>query len=164
MKKEHTAIIIAGLFLLSYVLEAVVNPLDLKLATPYHYLNPQYLTTYPFTTALIFIRAFGIFLTPILLMSFFEGYYTAKAGILMVLIALMQLYSLQDLATGAAVVPLEWALAISLGGIALVIPMVGYFLMGGVSWLHSSLGGSEDNKSDDNDDEDDSSEDASAKD
>ena len=141
MKKEHIAIIIAGLFLLSYVLEAVVNPLDLKLATPYHYLNAQYLTTYPFTTALILMRAIGIFLVPLLLMSFFAGYFTAKGGILLILIALMQLYALQDLATRNNVVPLEWALAISLGGIALIVPLVWYFIMGGLSWLHQSLGG-----------------------
>ena len=142
MKKEHTLVIIIGLFLLSYVLEAVVNPLALNLPTPYHYISQEYLYTYPFTTALIIIRALGIFLTPILFLSFAEGHYTAKGAVLLVLIALMQLYALQDIATNASVVPLEWALAISMGGIALLIPMVWYFFAGGLSWLHHSLGGS----------------------
>lgn len=154
MKKEHVLIIIVGLFLLSYVLDAVVNPLTIALPTPYHFLNPKYLTTYPFTTASIVIKSLGIFLSPILLMSLFKGGHTAKAASLLVLIALMQLYSLQDLATGAEVVPLEWALSISLAGIALVIPMILYFMMGGLNFVYQSLGGKEKDGYDDEEDED----------
>jgi len=130
MKKEVVLVVIIGLFLLSYVLDALVNPLDLPLATPFHYLlNPDILSTYAFTTASIFIRALGFFLSPLLLMSFWEGNYSAKGGILLVLIALMQLYALQDIATGAQVVPTEWSLSISLAGLALVLPLVWYFLL-----------------------------------
>jgi hypothetical protein len=152
MKKENVIIVIIGLFLFSYVLDAVVNPLDLDLPTPYHYLHSKYLTVYPFTTASIIIRAIGIFLTPLLLLSFTEGHYTAKGAILLVLISLMQLYALQDLATGAAVVPLEWALSISLSGLALGFPAIWYFFVGGLSWLHKSLGG-KDASSEDNTEE-----------
>lgn len=141
MKKEHTLVIIIGLFLFSYVLEAVVNPLALNIPTPFHYLSGQHISTYPFTTALIVIRAIGIFLTPLLLMSFWEANQTAKGGILLVLIALMQLYALQDVATKAAVVPLEWSLAISMAGLALILPMIAYFILGGLSGVHKGFGG-----------------------
>jgi hypothetical protein len=154
MKKEHVLVIIIGLFLLSYVLDAVVNPLNIELATPYHFLDPKYLVKYPFTTASIVIKALGIFLTPLLLMSLFEGHHTAKGAVLLVLIALMQLYSLQDLATGAETVPLEWALSISVAGIALALPMLAYFGLGGLSWLHQSLGGKEKSTEDYNYDSD----------
>src|SRR3989344_4348106 len=130
MKKEVVLVIIVGLFILSYVLDALVNPLDLPLPTPFHYLlNPEVFTTYAFTTASIFIRALGFFLSPLLLLSFWEGNNSAKGGILLVLIGLMQLYALQDIATGAQVVPTEWSLSISLAGVALVLPMVWYFLL-----------------------------------
>jgi hypothetical protein len=153
MKKEYVLVAIVGLFLLSYVLDAVVNPLTVQLPTPYHFLNPQYLTTYPFTTASIVIKSLGIFLTPLLFTSLVEKNYTPKALALLVLIALMQLYSLQDLATKAEVVPLEWALSISLAGIALVVPMVVFFILGGFSWLHKSLGGSDMTEEEDSDEE-----------
>jgi len=148
MKKEYVLVVIVGLFLLSYVLDAVVNPLAIQLPTPFHFLNPQYLTTYPFTTASIFIKSIGIFLTPLLLMSLVGKNYTPKALTLLILVALMQLYSLQDLATKAEVVPLEWALSISIAGLALLIPMTWYFLLGGFSWLHNSLGGGKDTEED----------------
>jgi hypothetical protein len=141
MKKEHTLVIIIGLFLLSYVLDAVVNPLSIRLATPYQFLNPKLITMYPFTTASIVIKGLGIFLTPILFMSFAEGHYTAKGAVLLVLIGLMQLYALQDIATKAEVVPLEWALSLSLAGIALALPMIWYFIRGAVHSLHQNLGG-----------------------
>jgi hypothetical protein len=138
MKKEVLLVIIIGLFLLSYFLDTLVNPLDLNLATPFHFLlNPEILSTYAFTTASIFIRALAFFLSPLLLMSFWDNNYAAKGGILLVLIALMQLYALQDIATGAQVVPTEWSLSISLAGMALFIPLLWFFLVGLFSKLFS---------------------------
>jgi len=138
MKKEVVLVIIVGLFILSYVLDALVNPLDLPLPTPFHYLlNPEIFTKYAFTTASIFIRALGFFLSPLLLFSFWDDGHYAKGGILLVLVGLMQLYALQDLATGAQVVPTEWSLSISLAGLALLAPMLLYFLRGLFSSLFS---------------------------
>lgn len=141
MKKEHTLLMIAGLFILAYVLDAVVTPLSINLASPYEYLRPAIMAQYPFTTASIVIKAIGIFLTPLLLMSFAEGHNTAKGAVLLVLIALMQLYALQDIVTKAAVVPLEWSLSLSLAGITLFIPMFVFFIRGGLDSLHKQLGG-----------------------
>lgn len=126
--------IIIGMFLLSYLLDALVPPLNLKLATPFHYLlNPDILSKYAFTTASISIRALAIFLTPLLVMSFWNNNSTAKGAILLVAVPLMELYALQDIATRAQVVPLEWSLSISLGGLALLLPMVLYFIRGAFS-------------------------------
>jgi hypothetical protein len=100
MKQEYVIVLIAGLFIAAYVLEAVVNPLTLNLPTPYHYIQPDTLRTYPFTTTIIAIRALAIFLTPVWLMSFIERRYGLKGSISLVLAALSQLYVLQELATG----------------------------------------------------------------
>ena len=143
MKKEHTLTVIIGLFLLSYVLDAVVDPLSTPLATPYQFLNSNLVALYPFTTASIIIKGLGIFLTPPLIFSLFENHNTAKGAALLVIIALMQLYALQDIATKAHVVPLEWALSISLAGIALAIPMIFYFVRGALDSLHGKLAKSE---------------------
>lgn len=143
MKKEYTLTIIIGLFILSYVLDAAVKPLNIPLSTPYQFLNPAYLSKYPFTTASIVIKGLGIFLSLPFIFSLVENYALAKGASLLVIIALMQLYALQDIATGARVVPLEWALSISLSGIALIIPMIYYFIRGGLDSLHKKLSTSE---------------------
>lgn len=141
MKKEYVLVGIIGLFLAAYVLEAVVQPLSLDLATPYHYIDPEYLATYPFTTTVIVVRAVGVWLTPIWLFSFMEKKYGLKAILSFVLAGLSQLYVLQELATGNQILPLEWALAVALGGLALIPVMAIYILQAGLSSAYSKLTG-----------------------
>ncbi len=143
MKKEHTLVVIIGLFLLSYVLDAAVKPLSIALTTPYQFLNPQLIRMYPFTTASVVIKGLGIFLAVPFLFSLIENHNTAKGASLLVTVALMQLYALQDIATRARVVPLEWALSISLAGIALILPMIFYFIRGALDSIHGKLAKSE---------------------
>ena len=153
MKKEYVLVIIIGLFLLSYVLDAVVDPLSIKLATPFEYLNPNHLSKYPFTTASVVIKAIAIFLTPVLLLSTIDGHQTAKGATLLVVIPLMLLYALQDIVTDAHVVPLEWALSITLAAVALLVPMVWYFLQGMVHGVHKQLGGAQEEVSENKEDD-----------
>jgi hypothetical protein len=143
MKKETVLVVIIGLFLLSYVLDAVVPPLRVPLANPFEFLNPKLLALYPFTTASVVIKGIGIFLSPLLLFSLMEGKGTIKGAVLLVLIGLMELYALQDVATRARVVPLEWSLSLSLAGLALILPMIFYFITGAMGSLHKQLGGPE---------------------
>lgn len=128
--KEYFFLIIVGLFLLSYVLEAVVDPLGLKLSSPYAYLSPTYFSKFPFSTAVIGIRGLAFFLIPVFIFSFFQKGYFPKAIILLILGGLMQLYSLQEVATGTTLAPLEWSLSLSIAGIALIIPTLTYFISG----------------------------------
>lgn len=130
MKKEHAFVFIAGLFLLAYVLEAVVNPLALNLATPYDYLSPALLARYPFTTAIILIRALALFLAPVWLFSFLSGNHTFKGVTLLLVAGLAQLYAIQEIATGAQLIPLEWSLSLSLAGVALLLPATLQLLIG----------------------------------
>jgi hypothetical protein len=138
MKKEYLAALIGGLFLLAYVLEAVINPLTIQIASPYDFLKPELLSQYPFTAAIIAMRALGIFLIPALALSFFNKAYMAKALTSLLLAGLLQLYALQNIVT-SAVVPLEWALAFALGGAALVIPTLFYFLKTFLDSMQSSI-------------------------
>jgi len=141
MKKEYTLVFIVGLFLLAYVLDAVVNPLGIVLATPYQYINPKIFSQYPFTMASILIKALGIFLTPLWLMSFMEKQYVAKGIILLVVAGLTQLYGVQELATGADLLPIEWTVSFAIGGAALLIPMIFYFIRGMFSSVSQGLVG-----------------------
>lgn len=137
--KEYQLLIIGGLFLLAYVLEALVNPLAIKLATPYAFLSPANLFKYPFTTTVVIIKSLAIFWTPLLLLSFIDKAYAAKGSICLVLAGLLQLYSLQEIATGAQVIPLEWSLAFSLAGIMLLLPTLIFFLRHGVGGVKRQM-------------------------
>lgn len=154
MKQGYTLATIVGLLIASYVLEAIVQPLTLGLATPYHYMDPAILSTYPFTTTVIVVRAFAIFLAPLWLMSFIDHKHGLKAVISFVLAGLTQLYVLQELALGTKILPLEWALAIALAGLAMLPTIVGYLIRGGLSTAHSKLTRG-DEFEDDEDEEDD---------
>jgi len=139
MKQEYVITVIIGLFLAAYVLEAVVQPLGLALPTPYHYITAENLRTYPFTTTIIVIRAIAIFLSPILFMSFVGKRYGLKSILSLIIAALTQLYVLQELATGAQLLPLEWSLSISLAGLAFLPMIILYFLRAGLSSAHEKL-------------------------
>lgn len=137
--KEYQLLIIGGLFLLAYVLEALVNPLAIKLATPYAFLAVGNLLKYPFTTAVVLIKSIAIFWTPLLLLSFINRAFAAKGSILLVLAGLLQLYSLQEIATGAQVIPLEWSLSFSVAGLLLLLPTLIFFLKHSVSGVQKKF-------------------------
>jgi hypothetical protein len=128
--KEQVFITIIGLFLISYLLEAVVDPLVLKLATPYAYFSPVFFMKYPFTTATVIIRGLSLLLAPLFLLSFIPRGFFPKAGILLVVSALAQLYSLQEITSGTTLLPLEWSLSLTLAGISLALPITVYLIKG----------------------------------
>ena len=130
MKQEYILVIIIGLLILTYVLDAVVNPLKLQLPTPYHFFDPGILSKYPFTTTSIVIKSVALFLAPVWFLSFLDLSKLTKGAIILVLSGLMQLYSLQDVAIGGRVIPLEWSLSLTLTGVALLIPGIIYLLIG----------------------------------
>lgn len=122
MKKEYLFITIIGLFLLAYLLEAIVDPLALKLATPYDYLNISIASKYPFTFASIAIRSLAITLTPLFILSFLINAHFLKAMSLLIFSVLSQLYSLQEITTGTTLLPLEWSLSLTISGLILLVP------------------------------------------
>lgn len=130
MKKEYLFITIMVGLLLAYLLEATVDPLSLKLATPYEYLNLKYASQFPFTAATIIIRSIAIFSIPLLFTSFFQGAYIGKAIFLVIFSALEQLYSLQEIVTGTTLLPLEWSLSLTMSGLVLLLPITTYILQG----------------------------------
>src|SRR3989338_11004259 len=151
MKKEYFSVFIVGLFILSYVLDAVTIPLSLKLATPYHYFNPKTLILYSFTTTSIVVKAIALFTSIVMAISFIKSH-LAKGGTLFLISGLLQLYALQDVATSAQVLPLEWSLSLTLTGAALTVPAILYLIAGGIKTIHQRL------NPDDNDTQEDTEE------
>ena len=139
MKKEYVLAAIFGMFLLSYLLDAVVDPPSYVLSSPYEFLNPLYYTKYPFTTASVIIRSLAVFLTPVLLLGFFISAHFAKGVVYLITSVLVQLYAVQVVATNSQVVPLEWALSLAFGGALLLVPAAISFLQGSLSSFHQGI-------------------------
>lgn len=141
MKKEHLLIVVVGLLLLTYLLDAVVNPLSLPLASPYQFFTTKNLSTYAFSSISIALKAISVLLLPLIVLSFFGANATAKGITLLVLSALLQLYAVQDIATGSFVVPLEWSLGFTLGGLILLLPALIFLLTGILKSMHQKVVG-----------------------
>ncbi len=139
MKQEYIVILIIGFLILSYVLDAVVNPLQLNLTSPYHFFDPELLAKYPFTTFSIFLKATAAFMTPILILSYLGLNKLINGSILIVLSGLMQLYALQDVVSGSQIIPLEWSLALALAGVILLIPAIIYLIIGFAKKTHQAV-------------------------
>lgn len=137
MPKEYVLVLIVGLFLLAYLLEAVVDPLTLDLATPYEFLRADHIAKVPFTTALIMVRSLAILITPLWLLSFIDRAFQFKAVSLLVIGVLLQLYAVQSVASTTVGIPLEWAISFAFGGLVLFLPMLFFFAKGAVTGAKS---------------------------
>lgn len=139
LPKEYSLLGIIGLFLLAYILDYIVDPLSLDLVSPYHFFQPHIMSQFPFSTVSVFIKAAALFFSPLWLMAFFKDKGYAKPILLLVLSGLVQLYAIQDLATRAQVIPLEWALSLTAAGAALLIPTIFLFFRAMIVSAHRNL-------------------------
>lgn len=130
MKKQYLGIIVVAFFILGYVLDLASGPILIPLSSPFAFLNEEIISTYPFTTVSIGLKALGIFIGVLLLLSFIEQKQLGKAGFVIFLVALLELYSIQQIATGGRIVSLQWSLALSFSGLILIIPALIYFIIG----------------------------------
>lgn len=130
MKQEHWLVAIIGLVIFAFIIDIIVPSITVNLITPYHYFIPENFITLPLTSTGIVIRALAIFIAPILFLSFTEWSGQIKGVILFVVSGLLQLYAIQDIVSGANVVPLGWSLSFALAGLALIIPALLYIMLG----------------------------------
>ena len=130
MKSEIPAIIAVGLIVFASILDSLVKPLSLHLATPYHYFTLATVSLYPFTALSILLKTVALILTPIILLSMIGLKRSLSGGIMLGLSCLLQLYALQDVSSKSFSVPLEWSLALALAGIGLIIPTVIFLFFG----------------------------------
>lgn len=139
LSKEYVLLIIVGLFILSYILDSVTNPLKLNLATPYSYLLAENMGRYPFSSISIVVKGVALYLSPVWLLSFINGHYLGKASFLLVFGSMLQLYALQDVMTKSLLLPLEWSLGLSLAGLVLLIQAAFFFIQGFFLYLKTNL-------------------------
>jgi hypothetical protein len=73
-------------------------------------------------------RSFGIFISTVLFWSLFEKIYIVKSVVTLLLSALMELFAIQQIATGMRTVTLQWTLSLSYSGIILLTLVIIYFI------------------------------------
>jgi hypothetical protein len=137
--KEYSLLFIIGLFILAYVLDLIVEPLSLALASPYAYFKPQMMSSFPFSTTSIFIKATAVFLMSLWIISFFNDKSFVRPVVLLVWAGLIQLYAIQDIVTRAELIPIEWSLSLAVAGLALLIPTIMLFIKASIVMVHSNL-------------------------
>lgn len=129
MKKEYLAIITTAFFILGYVLDILAGPVLIPLNSPFDFLKEQNLSSYPFTAVSILLKASCVVILSLLVLSFIDQKQLAKGGFLLFLVALLELYSIQQIATGGRI-SLPWSIALAFAGIALLVPTIIYFIIG----------------------------------
>ena len=139
MKKEYLVGFVIAIFLLSLVLDSLAGPLRPTFESPYDFFKPEIISIYPFTAVSIGLKTIFIFVTLLLTFSLVEKKYVAKGILLLFCAALLELYSIQQVATGSRMVPLEWSLAFAWSGVALLLPTVVFFLLSVVKTVHKKL-------------------------
>lgn len=140
MKIEYVLSTILGLFIFGYVLDLVSGPFNLILNSPFAFLQMVHISKYPFTAVSIGAKTLAIFLTTILVVQALSSTKYLLAGTLFFIsAALMELYAIQQIATQAFLISLQWTLALSYAGVALLIPCVIHFLIGMFKTAHHNL-------------------------
>lgn len=130
MKKEYIAAAVVFLFILSYVFDSIAGPVSILLKSPFEYLSGDLLSRYPFTTVSIVIKTIALFATILLVFSFFKKKLLLKGLILFFIAAMFELYTIQQLATGSNLIPIQWTITLTATGLLLIIPTVVYILLG----------------------------------
>lgn len=130
MKKEISGAIGLGLLLLAYAIDYLAGPVKILIRSQLVFLRPEILSLYPFTAAAIFIRTLGIVIVVLVLFSLVNRQYFAKAGILLFLCVMAELYGFQQIPASFKLISIQWTLSIAYAGFIAVIPVVFFILMG----------------------------------
>lgn len=142
MNKEYWVVIAIALFILSSVLDSLAGPVQLVVGhNPFSFLSNSYLATYPFTAVAIGVRALGLLISALLIVSLIEKQNFLKATILFAAGVLAELYAIQQLATETKMIPTNYTLSIAYAGASLVLPIIIYLMKGAFSGLHTKVAG-----------------------
>ena len=137
--KEYLLLVVAGLFIASYVLNMFAGPVKLNLTSPVQFLNPNIISRYPFTAVEIFVRALALAMGIVVFLAFIQKKYFAKMATCIILGGLGILYAIQQLANQGRITPLQWTLAFAGAGVMLVPPIIYYLVRGIIEGIYSGL-------------------------
>ncbi len=139
MKKEYLITISVALFILGYVIDFFGGLIPLSLRNPFDLLQREMISTYPFTTVSIAFKTLALFIAMLLFLNMIEQKYLAKGAFLLFLAALMELYSVQQIATSSTNLPMVWIVAISYSGVLLLFLGLIHLTIGIIKKIHRSI-------------------------
>ncbi|CAN5349660.1 hypothetical protein BH10PAT1_BH10PAT1_0980 [soil metagenome] len=131
IKKEvWVGIAILG-FAAAWIIDKIAGPVSIQIDNPVAFLqSPEFINTYPLTTTAVIIRSIAIFMSVILITTFFNKKYFTKGIIILVCAILGEFYAIQQLATGFQLTTIQWTLSIAYGSVSLILGVIGMVLMG----------------------------------
>ena len=128
MDKEYWLVAAVALLILASVLDSFAGAVNLSVGNnPFSFLTVSSLATYPFTAVALGVRSLGLFVLILTAFSTIERQYVIKMLGALLLGVLAELYTVQQLATGSAVTPLNWTLSFAYAGV-LLAPAFAYYL------------------------------------
>jgi hypothetical protein len=140
MKIEYVISTLIGLFIFGYVLDMVSGPFNLVLTSPFGFLQMAHLSKYPFTAVSIAAKTLAIFIATVLTIQTLSGpKHFLASTLFFVSAALMELYAIQQIATQAFLISLQWTLALSYAAVVLLIPCAIYLVIGTFKSAHRNL-------------------------
>lgn len=139
MKKEYLLIIALAFFVIAYALDYLAGPVTIPIKNAFQFFENPVISKFPFTAVAVAFRTLAIFCSIILLLDLFEEKFFTKAVITLFLGALAELYSIQQLATGMRMSPIQWVLPFAYVGPLLLLPTSIYLLLGIFSSVKSKV-------------------------
>jgi hypothetical protein len=139
MKKEYALVTAAIFFLVAYLIDRLAGNVVFTVKNPVIFITSSVFLKYPFTSLAIALKAMGLGISIVLLMSFIEKAFFVKAFSIFVIIVFAELYAIQQTATGARTTTIQWTLSFAYAGAILLIPFVYYIIKGVVVSLYSNL-------------------------
>lgn len=139
MKTEYVVTTIIALFLLSSVLDFLAGPQKPLLTNPFAFWQSETIAVYPFTAVSIGMKTLVLCMSVLAALSLLQKKYLGKALFLLLLTALLELYAIQQLATGSQMISIEWSIAFATAGAVLLIPIVFFFILATGTLVHKNL-------------------------
>lgn len=139
MKREYFATVAVSFFILSYVLDFLGGAVALPIKNPFDLLQQRLFSTYPFTAVSVGFKTLASFIAILLFLKMIEQKYLAKGAFLIFLSAMMELYSIQQIATNSLNLPMVWIVAISYTGILLLLPAIINLFIGVAKKIHRGV-------------------------
>ncbi|OGK27160.1 hypothetical protein A3D80_03000 [Candidatus Roizmanbacteria bacterium RIFCSPHIGHO2_02_FULL_40_13b] len=140
MKTEYFLTGAVGLVIFGYVLDILSGPLSLTIGSPFEFLTPVMLSTYPFTAVSVGVKTVAIFISIVItITSLGENKYSLQSVVVFILAALMELFAIQQIATHTNNISLQWNLSLAFSGVILVIPAIIYMILAIIKTAHKNL-------------------------
>lgn len=131
LSKEIWIVIATLGYLISWLIDRLGGPVSIVIGKPIQFLQSSILLNrYPFTATAIGIRTLALFISVMLILSFFKRRYFTKAIVVFFVALLAEFYAIQQLSTGSHLTTVQWTLSIAYASLSMIVGIAWMILMG----------------------------------